>query len=213
MARVRVVVRVANCAGVTAPRNARYVARQALTKPGVHGVPDLVLLSEVSPVSVAEVARHHAAGAYVVQRGRVGSPEAGVAVVSRLPIRPKRSIVGSPAVRGKVRMRPILGASIGRLPVWAIHAPPGRSPVARALYIARARRRGGLCGGDWNQPPRWMRRTTRRKYRGLPGDVLGLMIPRRYRASKAVGVDIGSDHLACDVVVWVPAWRLRRARP
>ena len=213
--KVRLVVRVANAAAVSNPRMAKYVTRQALAKPGVHGVPDLVLLSEVSPVSVAEIARSAgiAASAYVVQRGRVGSPEAGVAVVSRLPIRPKRSIVGSPAVRGKVRMRPILGASIGRLPVWAIHAPPGRSPVARALYIARARRRGGLCGGDWNQPPRWMRRTTRRKYRGLPGDVLGLMIPRRYRASKAVGVDIGSDHPAADVVVHIPAWRLRRARP
>ena len=213
MARVRVVVRVANCADVTAPRRAAAVTREALTKPGGHGLPDVVLLSEVSSVDVALVARIHARTATVVQHGERHSPEAGVAVASRLGARPKRTIVGSPAVRGKVRMRPILGASIGRLPVWAIHAPPGRSPVARALYIARARRRGGLCGGDWNQPPRWMRRTTRRKYRGLPGDVLGLMIPRRYRASKAVGVDIGSDHPAADVVVHIPAWRLRRARP
>ena len=207
--KVRLVVRIANCADVTAPRRARHVTRQALTKPGGHGLPDVVLLSEVSSVDVAEVALIHARELTVIQQGARHSPEAGVAVASRLGASPKRIIVGSLAVRGKVRMRPILGARIGRLPVWAIHAPPGRAPVARALYIARARRRGGIVGGDFNRLPRWMKATTRRKYRGLPGDVLGLMVPRRYRASEAVAVHIGSDHPAVDVVVWAPARLLK----
>lgn len=210
MARVRVVVRVANCAGVTAPRRARHVARQALTKPGVHGVPDLVLLSEVSPVSVAEVARHHAAGAYVVQRGRVGSPEAGVAVVSRLPMMARRPVTGSPATRegGGIRMRPILGVRLGRASAWSVHAPPARAPLARALYLARVRACRGLVGGDFNSPPRWMRGTYVRKYRGH--GVLGLLIPRHWSASKATTVDIGSDHEAVDVLVRIPSRLLRR---
>jgi len=210
--RVRLVIRIANAAAVTAPRRAVYVTRQALTKPGGHGLPDVVLLSEVAPVDVNLVAMNHAPDMHVIQLGAKGSPDAGVAIASRLGARPKGATLGSPAVRGKVRKRPILGASIGRLPVWAIHAPPGRAPWARGVYIARARRRGGLVGGDWNQPPRWMRRTTTRKYRGLAGDVLGLMVPRRYKASQPVAVDIGSDHPAVDIVVWLPAWRLRYAR-
>src|SRR5690606_9976274 len=119
------------------------VTRQALTMPGGHGLPDVVLFSEVAPVDVNLVAMNHAPDMTVIQHGAKGSPEAGVAVASRLPARPKRTLVGSLAVRGKVRMRPILGASIGRLPVWAIHAPPARASWARGVYIARARRRGG----------------------------------------------------------------------
>lgn len=207
MRRVRVVVRVANAAAVSAPARARSVVRLALGRPGPYGLPDIVLLSEVSPVAVAEVARSYAPGVQVVQHGTPGSPEAGVAVASRLGASPKRTIVGSLAVRGKVRMRPILGARIGSLQVWAIHAPPGRAPVARALYIARARRRGGLCGGDWNHDRSFMARTSVRHYRGV--GVLGLLVPRRWGVSRAANLDIGSDHDAVDVVVSVPAWRLR----
>lgn len=200
----RIVVRVANCAGVSNPRLTGFCVRMALTEPGIHGLPDVVLLSEVSPVNVAAVARKHAPGWYVVQRGRVGSPAAGVAIASRAPIRSARSLVGSVAGFG-IRMRPVLSGSTLGARVTAVHAPPARAPLSRARYIARARTRRGLVGGDWNRRPGWMRRTSTRTYRGI--GVLGVLVPRHWAASKASGVDIGSDHPAVDVVVHIPAWR------
>ena len=202
--RRRLVIRIANCAGVSNRRLTGFCVRMALTTPGLHGLPDVVIFSEVSPVNVAAVARKHAPGWYVVQRGRVGSPAAGVAIASRAPIRSARSLVGSVAGSG-IRMRPILSGSTLGGRFTAVHAPPARAPLSRARYVARARTRRGLVGGDWNRRPRWMRRTSTRTYRGI--GVLGALVPRHWAASKASGVDIGSDHPAVDVVVRVPARR------
>ena len=202
--RCRLVIRIANCAGVSNPRLTGFCVRMALTTPGLRGLPDVVIFSEVSPVNVAAVARKHAPGWYVVQRGRVGSPAAGVAIASRAPIRSARSLVGSVAGFG-IRMRPILSGSTLGARVTAVHAPPARAPLSRARYIARARTRRGLVGGDWNRRPGWMRRTSTRTYRGI--GVLGALVPRHWAASKASGVDIASDHPAVDVVVHIPAWR------
>lgn len=199
----RLVVRVANSAAVSAPKFAHHCTRRAITQAGYFGVPDVVLLSEVAPVNVAQVALLHAVGSEVVQYGTGGSPEAGVAIVSRLPIARRKMAVGSARTSegGGIRMRPLVGAKIAGLWFWAGHAPPPRSPVARALYLARARMTSGLIGADNNQPPDWMRSHFGRKYRG--NGVLGLLVPRRLKASKAHGVDIGSDHLAVDVEVWL----------
>ncbi len=194
-----VVVRIANAADVSARRYAKQCVRRALTTPGRFGRPDVVLFSEVSSVDVAQIASLHARSAQVIQYGDVGSPEAGVAIVSRLPLRKPRTVMGSPKTGegGGIRMRPIVGGKTRGLSFWSIHAPPPRSPVARALFIARCRARRGVVAGDWNQTPRWMRRTSARKYRAV--GVLGALIPRRFKPSKAHGVDIGSDHLAVDI--------------
>lgn len=209
--RRRVVVRVANAAAVTRPRMARYVTRQALTRPGGHGLPDVVLFCEVAPVDVTAVSSHHAPGFAVLQYGPTGSAAAGVAIASRRPIRAPRWTIGTRATRegGGIRLRPIVtGRTFGR-PFSALHAPPARSPLARALFIARARATRGIVGGDFNHTRPWMRRTSLRRYVGLRDDVLGLLVPRRIRVGKAVAVDIGSDHPAFDVEMWLPTRRDR----
>lgn len=193
-----IVVRVANCQGVS-ERDPSHEAILAITKAGPYGVPDVVLLSEVSWANVAHIALLHAVGAEVAQLGTAGSPEAGVAIVSRLPIRKRTSVLGSARTSegGGIRMRPLVGAKTGGLWFWSGHAPPPRSPIARAVYIARARACRGAVGADWNSTPRWMRRTSARQYRGI--GVLGLLVPLRYKASDAKPINVGSDHAAVDI--------------
>ena len=210
--KVRVVLRVANSAAVSARSRAAYCTRQALTKPGGYGLPDVVMFSEVSPVNVALVAYHHAVGTSVVQHGVSGSPEAGVAIASRFPLTPLRPVLGSPATRegGGIRARPLVGARVGRLRVWSGHAPPPRAPIARAAYLARLYMVRGVIGLDSNREPGWMRRAFGRKWRGI--GVLGLLIPRRFKPSRPWPVHIGSDHEAVDVLIKVPA-RLLKEKP
>lgn len=197
----RLVVRVANAQGVS-ESHPEDETRLALTLAGEYGVPDVVLLSEVSWCNVANVALRHAVGSGVVQYGERGTPEAGVAVVARLPIRKRPMLEGSPRTSegGGIRMRPIVGGTIaGWCPAWAIHAPPPRSPQAQANYVRRARQRHGIVGGDWNYPADWMHEHSARQYRGI--GVLGLLVPDRLEPSPAKPVNIGSDHPAVDVVL------------
>ncbi len=203
----RIVVRVANAQGVSERRPADE-ARLALTKPGGYGLPDVVLFSEVSWLDVPMIARRH--GFHAVQHGGQGSAEAGVAIAAREPLAKRARIIGSPRTSegGGIRMRPFVSGKAFGVRFTAGHAPPPRSPVARALYIARARARRGVVGGDWNQWPDFMRRTSARKYRAV--GVLGLLIPRRYKASLAVEADIGSDHPAVDVVLHIPTHNRRK---
>lgn len=201
-------IRVANCAAVSAPRQADHCAILAMTKAGEYGVPDVVLFSEVSPVNLSRLVLIHAVGAEVVQYGEAGSPEAGVGIVSRLPIVKRSTAVGSARTSegGGIRMRPFARGKVRRLP-WlsAGHAAPPRAPVARALYLARARTLPGIVGADWNSAPRWMRQNFVRQYRGI--GVLGLLVPRTWKVSVAHSVDVGSDHPAVDVRI-----ERRRAR-
>lgn len=190
-----VVVRIANCEGVS-ERTPADEARLALSKPGKFGLPDVVLFSEVSWLDVGALAAKW--GYDAVQYGERGSPEAGVAIalctfdtLSRPAL-----AVGSRPVLG-VRMRPLVSARAYGAKWTTGHAPPPRTPVARALYLARVRATGGIVGLDSNQSPAWMRRSFVRKYRGI--GVLGVLVPRRWQASEAHPVDIGSDHLAVDV--------------
>lgn len=104
-----------------------------------------------------------------------------------------------------MRMRPLVSGRTYGLRFTAGHAPPKTSPVAQALYIARARLSRGIVGCDWNSTVAFMRRTSLRTYRGV--GVLGLLIPRRFKVSRAAGVDVDSDHRTCDVRV-----RVRRRR-
>lgn len=133
-----------------------------------------------------------------------GAPSSGVGILSRRPITHGRLLIGTPAsAEGRgTRMRPLVSGRTYGQRFTAGHAPPSTSPVTRALYIARARAARGVVGCDWNQPVEWMRRTSTRIYRGV--GVLGLLIPHRLRPTAASHVDVGSDHLTCDVKMLVP---------
>lgn len=198
--RRRIVLRVANCEGVS-ERHPEDEARLALTKPGAYGEPDVVLFSEVSWCNLREVVRLYADDFDVVQDGERGSPEAGVAIAARAPLSHSKTVVGSRAVPG-VRMRPLVSARAFGVTWTAGHAPPPRTAVARALYLAHVRTVAGVVGLDSNQSPAWMRRNFLRIYRGFR--VLGALVPRHLGAGKAQPVDIGSDHLAVDVPLWIP---------
>lgn len=202
----RIVLRIANCEGVSERRPADE-AKAALTKPGEHGLPDVVLFSEVSWLNLSLLARLNTPDFRTLQMGNPGDPDAGVAIASRDPLRKPSLAIGSERTSegGGIRMRPMIGARTYGTPFTGVHPPPPRSPIARLRYIARARTRRGIVGGDWNQDPKWMRRTSLRKYRGI--GVLGVLIPRHIKAGKATSVDIGSDHLAVDVPLWIPERR------
>lgn len=154
----RLVLRIANCEGVS-ERRPGDEARLALEKPGHFGLPDVVLFSEVSWLDVVELARR--SGWHAHQEGDRGTPAAGVAVATREPFKkPLRTVLGSRAVPG-VRARPIVGVRAYGVSWWAVHAPPGRNPVMRAVYIARAVARRGVKGGDWNRDVPFMKRLAR----------------------------------------------------
>lgn len=207
------VVRVANCAAVSAPRRAQSVFTTALTKPGKYGLPDVVLAMEVAPVPVGAVAHSH--GFDGVQFGQVDSARAGSAVAVR---RATFEAVGKPRMRlgsketregGGIRdrwwvsdkVRPVRGKGNGRRGkrMWAGHAPPPRAPRARSLFVRTVPTLRGLAGADFNLHPDALRNTFTRKVRAI--GVLGLVIPRGLRATPAAPCEIGSDHLAVDVLV------------
>lgn len=191
----RLVVRVANCQGVS-ERQPGDEAHAAMTRRGPYGRPDVVLLSEVSWLDVDLLASR--LGMWALQYGDQGSPEAGVAIATRVrgSLTAPAVQVGTSRVPG-VRMRPLVSATIAGVRFTAGHAPPSRTPLARALYIARARACPGVVGGDWNRDPRWMRRTSTRRYLGA--GVLGVLVPRDIPASGPRTLRIGSDHKAVDV--------------
>ena len=201
MTTVKRLDRVANCENVS-ERDPWEEAWLAVTKPGPHGIPDVVYLSEVAWLDGDELARR--AGVHALQRGERGSPEAGVALVSRRPIHRPQLVIASRAAPG-VRDRPLVGGRTHGRTSWSGHAPPPDNPAARQEFIDNARRRRGLVGCDWNRDPEWMREHMERQYRGV--GVLGLLIPVDCEAGPAAPVPIRSDHYAADVPVRIPRRR------
>lgn len=191
----RIVFRVVNAEGVSESRPQDEITA-AIVKPSVYGVVDVWLLCEIAWADLKSIADKH--DLFSLHYGERGSAEAGVGILSRRPIGEPAILTGSRPVPG-VRMRPFATGRTYGVRVTAGHAPPGRTPDARSAYLSRLRKLGGVVGLDANQRPRWMRDYYLRQYRGI--GVLGLLIPLRYRASKAVGVDVGSDHDAVDVVL------------
>lgn len=187
-------LRVLNAEGVSERRPQNEITAGIL-KPSAHGGEvDIWLLSEIAWADLDGIAQRH--GLHALHYGDRGSAEAGVGILSRKRIGHSEMRVGSRAVPG-VRMRPLVTGRTCGLKVTAGHAPPPRTAAARALYLVRVRAVGGIVGLDTNMVPGWMRRNFVRKYRGV--GVLGLLVPRRYQASEARGVDVGSDHPAVDV--------------
>ena len=187
-------IRVLNAEGVSERDPADEITRGIL-KPSAHDGPvDIWLLSEIAWADLAGIADKH--DLHALHYGERGSAEAGVGILSRRPITAPRMRVGSRPVPG-VRMRPLVTGRTYGLKVTAGHAPPPRTAAARALYLARVAATPGVIGLDSNMAATWMRRNFARTYRGV--GVLGLLVPRRFIASHAVGVNVGSDHEAVDV--------------
>lgn len=190
-------------------------ARLAIMRPGKWGKPHTVLMCEVSWLDGHHFAAQLDDDVTAIQRGDKGSPEAGVAIFTRIPPTHPGGmlVVGSKATSegdGGVRMRPLLGAEIDGEPVWAGHAPPPDSPTARARFLNLMAGIKGIIGLDSNRPLWWMRlRYPHRQVRGV--GVLQILVPRRYKVSRAVPVDIDSDHMAFDVLIR-PRRRWRRRR-
>lgn len=198
----RIIVRVLNAQGVS-ERRPQDEIEAGILKAGFYGDPDVWLLSEIAWADLEAIANKH--GLHALQSGPRGSADAGVGILSRLPIAKAGLLVGTLATsegRG-VRMRPLVTGRTYGMQFTAGHAPPPTSPVARSVYIARARLVPGVVGCDWNQPVRWMEETSRRNYRGI--GVLGVLVPKRYGVSHARPVDVDSDHAAVDVMVIRPA--------
>lgn len=189
-------IRVLNAQNVS-ERRPQDEINAGITLPFAHGGEvDVWLLSEIAWADLETIAERH--GLHALHFGGRGSAEAGVGIMSRRPIGDALSRVGSRAVPG-VRMRPLVTGRTFGLKVTAGHAPPARTALARAAYLAQIRLTGGIVGADFNQTPAWMRRSFARTYRGV--GVLGLLVPRRYKASEAIGVHVGSDHPAVDVLL------------
>lgn len=203
---MHVVVRIANAGDVHAPARAHAVVGRSLTVEGPVGLPDIVLLSEVSSVNVLRMTHLldvDVDEVDVIQwGGGQGRPESGVAIVSLLgPITRRRRVVGfrETAEGGGIRERSWTGAVIVGKWWWSGHAHPPRATLAQAAYIARGRLLRGLLGADWNRAPAWMRRAVLRAYRG--SEVLGAAAPRGWRPRLLGEVEVGSDHPAVDIEV------------
>lgn len=207
---VKAMHRVVNAADVSARRRAPGVVRRAFTKRGRWARrPDVIHFSEVSSVNVARIAASY--GYDVIQHGPTGDPAAGVALALRrdtVEHFPEPELRwASDAVRGQVRARPILTAMISvrgseLYDASATHAPPDRTPAEQDDYLDDYRDTPGVIGGDHNEHPGQMRGEFSRKYRGI--GVLGLLVPRRFKASQARAVRVGSDHLGIDSVLRLP---------
>lgn len=198
----RIIYRAANGEGVS-ERDPSEEVTLALTKSGDHGLPHVVMLSEVSWLDVPRLAERH--GWYAAQFGERGSPEAGVALASRMPIYAAHLFEGSAATRegGGFRMRPILVASTYGRATASIHAPAERAPEARERYLDYLRPlRAGIIGGDWNLSPYEVRRRyPQRVYAGV--GVLGVLAKPRFRDGFGTPspVNVHSDHAAVDVPI------------
>lgn len=200
MSRRRTIYRPANAEGVSEREPAEEVTL-ALTKPGALGLPDVVMLSEVSWLNVPALAARH--DWHAVQFGERGSPEAGVALCSREPIYGAQLVDGSAATSegGGIRARGILLARTIHRDTAAIHVPPGRARHAQAEYFDHLHRiDADVIGGDFNASPLAVRRIfPARTYTGR--GVLGvLLLPGAFDGLGATTpVNVRSDHPAVDV--------------
>lgn len=183
---------------------------------------DVLLLTECADFDAATVAADHAPGVWGAhQPGAVGSPASGALVAWRriraapvnldLRLGSHRTPEGGD---GGIRDRFIVGALLvidaGTEHEWrrwfrAGHAPPQRAPKARAVFMYRFARAGGIRGGDLNLLPRAVARfVTGARVRGVR--VLCLVTPwwvpagRVRRIPKATLA--GADHDGVGLTLW-----------
>jgi hypothetical protein len=208
-------VRVANCASVsTGAAKSTDTFRRALTTPGKHGLPDVVLCQEMSDVDAKAVA-HEVGGWEVDQYRPVGSPDSALAIayrsdrVHRLSSKMKAGTAAT-SEGGGIRKRPVLidGLIIdrGTPKAWRSrfasgHAAPSRAPKDRARFLAVFKTLGvRVKGGDMNVPGKVAAALFGRRVFSI--GVLHLVVSRWIPASGPTPVDHGSDHKGVDVLLW-----------
>lgn len=104
-----------------------------------------------------------------------------------------------------------LDAGLFDVPINVIHPPPLRAPIARAAYMSRALKKGGIVLGDTNFVFSALNRMRlRRRRRVVSVGLLAIFVPKRLWVSKPKRVDVGSDHLA--FIVTIEPKRTRRQR-
>ena len=207
-----VVVRFINGGSVSfAPVKAQRIYETALEKPGRFGRPHVVAACELADVDAKAVGGEEW---QTFQRGPVGSPESALGVAvrrSRARLSVPALVRGSAATRegGGIRLRPILKVAVlfdpGTPNGWACtfkigHAPPARAPKARGDYLRRfaaVPARAGMA--DLNIGRRWALRLL--GHRVFSSGVLHVTV-RRWIPTRFATVDVGSDHLAIDVLFW-----------
>lgn len=206
--------RTVNMASVSArPATVRQILQATIaTEPR----PDLILATECADLTIND---HVDGGVWqVIQFGRSISDESERVARSGCALLARRGVVklekpslrlGAPAGEG-IRARYVLSARAtfhkGRSSAWRAwvrvgHAPPPRAPIGRGRFLAALRALTGIRAGDYNVSSSTARRTfVLAKVKSV--GVLHIVIPRWIRTAGPHRLDVGSDHLALDVVLW-----------
>lgn len=205
-----VVVRVANCKGVsTTPAKSRAIFRRALTEPGHYGKPHIVLAMEMLKVD-AEGCASELVGWEAIQYGYPHDLARAGSVIAYNPeyvqARGRRLVETSPAgdgTRTRFTVRaPLAACGHQAEPFNAGHAPPDRSEGPQRRWYERSKHIDGIFGADFNDRPDFLEARYGRQVCAVRGEVLGLLAPARIPVSDTKPIDIGSDHLGQDTVLW-----------
>ena len=203
---VRVVVVNGDSANRPGPAHTRRILEKAATSA------DVILGCEFFNIDAQRVL----GGAWATrQAGELGHADASYVVAvrrarGRVTRRRLRFGAGSMLAWG-VRRRSWLTVWIsvdGRRPVkyTAGHAPPKRAWIRWPVYMATAP--GGVVGADFNKwkravKPRFPLRTVRQ----LPRQLIGLVVARHIKSTKAKPLNVGGDHRAIQVTLYPNAGR------
>ena len=201
-------IRVSNCASVSFGES--RVQRIFATTVSL-GNPDAIFTQETF-----DVIADNTPGWNMAQVGAPGSPESALVIgirATRGELLNVTLLPGVPATSegGGFRKRPMLAATLDIDPQtphhWRRrgldgHANAERAPRARRRYLAVFRAaRASIKAGDLNIRQQWAARLLYGQRVHSVG-VLHLAIPAWIPQTKAVPVDVGSDHLAFDVTLW-----------
>ena len=209
MSKQPVIVRVANCKSVSAPTaTATAIYRTALTKRGHYGVPHIVLAMECSDFDAEleaeklarEAIQYGGPGDLALRGSALAFDPAHVRLLTRRP--PIETSPAGDGTRSRYTVRARLNAN-GHREWWnAGHTPPDRSPSEQRQWFARSKHIDGIFGADFNDRPDFLDPRYGRQVCAIRGEVLGLLVPKRIPVSATRPVDIGSDHLGQDTVLW-----------
>lgn len=207
-------MRVANLASVSAgPKKVASILDEAL-----HNGPDVDLLLLVECGDLTIKYEVDPAVWQVIQFGRSLSSEAervarsGCAMIARRDAvfldRPSLELA-APAGEG-IRDRYVLKARarfhrgrVRRARVRVGHAPPPRAPRGRDRFLDVLRSMRGIRAGDLNIGREWAAELFRLSHVYSAG-VIHAVVPGWLPSTFDRTLDVGSDHLALDVILWPP---------
>jgi hypothetical protein len=205
-----VVVRVVNAQSVSAgPEKVKAILGRSFTKPGAYGRPDILLGCEGYRVNVPNMADFY--GFDAVQYGHGGVTVNTALAGSFIAWRQETGDAvgkptieeGSPAGEG-IQARYLVSQKLKvnghRATFRAGHAPPDRAPKGQSTFLDQLRRYPGVIGLDANEREDEMDPHYARQYHGI--GVLGILVPEWIPSTGIKAVDVGSDHLAGDLILW-----------